>query len=498
MTTPITEPRRRLHPLSPLLRGGRLAVLAIAAISWQGYQNLGTQRWLLAIGAVALLVLIGSVVSYLVTGYHVVGHELRIYEGLISRRVRAIPVERLQSAELVQPLLARLLGLAELRLEVVGGAKAEAPLAFLTMEEATALRARLLGLARPAATLPVDGATAGARTAEGPGAQPAPEARVLHTVDNRELLLSQLLRPHWWALPFAIAAPIFYFAYDLQVGFVAVASTVTAVIGAIQAPVRALLADWRFTLEQARDGFRIHRGLLETRNQTVPPGRIQSVGVQWPLLWRGFGWVRATMQVAGVTVRDQGEHRAGLLPVATVDTAEAVIGEALPGFELRAVSVLGVPGRAGWLAPLRRLVLGYQLTPTAFVSRDGLLTRQLVIVPYGRIQSVRIRQGPLQRLLRLASVWVDTAGGGQAAVALHRDVAEAKALATELADRSRAVRAATGHSGQTPPRTTPRSVPQETTFQSAAEETTPQSETDPGPQWPMPSPPSTGITAPLT
>ena len=44
------EPRRRLHPLSPLLRGGRLVVLAIAAISWRGYQELGTQDWLLAIG----------------------------------------------------------------------------------------------------------------------------------------------------------------------------------------------------------------------------------------------------------------------------------------------------------------------------------------------------------------------------------------------------------------------------------------------------------------
>jgi putative membrane protein len=69
-----------LHPLTPLLRGGRLAVLAIVAISWQGYRDLGTMRWLVVIGVVALLVLIGSVVSYLVTGYHVVGRELRIYE----------------------------------------------------------------------------------------------------------------------------------------------------------------------------------------------------------------------------------------------------------------------------------------------------------------------------------------------------------------------------------------------------------------------------------
>ena len=127
---------------------------------------------------------------------------------------------------------------------------------------------------------------------------------------------------------------------------------------------------------------------------------------------------------------------------------------ALPGFTLGSVAPRPVPSRAGWLVPLRRLVLGYQLTDTAFVTRDGLLTRELVIMPYGRIQSVRIRQGPLQRSLRLASVWVDTAGAGPRAVAPHRDVAEAVALATELAERSRAYqlrRAASHHEHPTGP-----------------------------------------------
>ena len=203
------EPRRRLHPLSPLLRGGRLAVLAVVAISWQGYQNLGTQRWLLAVLGVALLTLIGSVVSYLVTGYHVVGRELRIYEGLISRRTRAIPVDRLQSVELVRPVLARLFGLAELRLEVVGGSKTEAPLAFLAVDDARAMRERLLGLARARttpgggpATTPVEGlAGPMGGAAAGPSAATAPE-RVLHVINNRDLLVSQLLRPQWLALPY--------------------------------------------------------------------------------------------------------------------------------------------------------------------------------------------------------------------------------------------------------------------------------------------------------
>jgi putative membrane protein len=147
------------------------------------------------------------------------------------------------------------------------------------------------------------------------------------------------------------------------------------------------------------------------------------------------------MVVAGVAADQGGGQQGGtLLPVGTVPDGERVIAEALPGFVLRTVAVSPVPARARWLAPLRRRVLGYQLSDTAFVTRDGLLTRQLVVVPYRRIQSVRLRQGFLQRQLRLASVWVDFAGGGLEAAALHREVPEAVWLATELAERSRAAR----------------------------------------------------------
>ena len=74
-----------------------------------------------------------------------------------------------------------------------------------------------------------------------------------------------------------------------------------------------------------------------------------------------------------------------------------------------------------------------------FATRDGLLTRQLVVVPYARIQSVRVVQGPLQRRLRLATVYADTAGG-RGAAAQDRDLAEAWALAAELTGRARAAR----------------------------------------------------------
>ncbi|GAB3940097.1 hypothetical protein GCM10027614_23230 [Micromonospora vulcania] len=77
-----------------------------------------------------------------------------------------------------------------------------------------------------------------------------------------------------------------------------------------------------------------------------------------------------------------------------------------------------------------------------FVTRSGLLTRQLSIVPYARIQSVRVVQGPVQRRLGLATVHADTAGGAGAA-AQDRDLTEAWALAAELTTRARTARKST-------------------------------------------------------
>jgi putative membrane protein len=91
--------------------------------------------------------------------------------------------------------------------------------------------------------------------------------------------------------------------------------------------------------------------------------------------------------------------------------------------------------------PLAQPTLGAGLAREVFATRDGLLTRRVVLVPYARIQSVRVVQGPAQRRLGLATVHADTAGGAGAA-AQDRDLAEAWALAAELMARARAARRA--------------------------------------------------------
>nr|WP_239129085.1 PH domain-containing protein [Actinoplanes nipponensis] len=431
------EPRRRLHPLSPLLSGAKSIAVIVAALSWQTLSQVGVERFALVVAVGAVGVVIFAVVGWLNTGYHIVGRELRIQDGLLWRRNRAIPLDRLQAVELRRPLLAQLTGLAELRLEVVGGSKTEAPLAYLGVREAAALRQRLLTLAGRSPGLP-----------GGDAAQPAPGVpaleRPLFRVSNRDLLISQLLTPQAFLLPVGVAFVIMQFVLEGSWTFVGIASTVTAMAGVLLQPVRRVLQDWDFRLARDPGGrLAVRYGLLETRSQIVPLHRVQSIGVTWPLLWRAPGWLHLRLDIAGYAGPQANNDKRSdrLLPVGVFEAARRLVWEVLPGVDLAALATLPPPDRARWLHPFALRSFGTGLTAEVFVSRHGLLTRELTMVPYARLQSVRVVQGPLQRLLRLATVYADTAGG-RSGVAQDRDLAEAWWLAEQLSIRARHARGA--------------------------------------------------------
>jgi len=431
-------PRRRLHPLSPFLHSIRQLVALVAVISWQGFAQLGLARFLGVVGLILIGAVAFSVITWRFTGYEVTGRELRIYEGTFSRRVRAIPLERLQSVEVVRPLLAQLSGLAELRLEVVGGGKAEAPLAYLTVSEAGSLRTRLLELAKGGPVVPDEGA-------------PREPGRVLYAARDEDLLLSQVLTPEVIFLPIAAAFVVVQFALAGSFGFIAIASMVTALIGVLVRPVRRVTRNWRCTLTERETQLHIRRGLTETHSQTVPVQRVQAVTVTWPLIWRPKRWLKATVDIAAQGsqgARSDDQEATTLLPVATLAETRAIVPWLLPRVDgdlapvdIASLPLTGVPDRAAWVVPLARQVLAAGVTPHVFATVDGLLTRRLRLVPYARIQSVRVRQGPLQRHLGLATVHVDIAGAPPAS-APERDVLEAYELARELTLRARAARSA--------------------------------------------------------
>jgi len=139
---------------------------------------------------------------------------------------------------------------------------------------------------------------------------------------------------------------------------------------------------------------------------------VQAVQLVEPILWRPFGWCRVDVDVAG-RARERGEdHRSerelrAVLPVGTRAEADAVLELLVPGAPDPARRP---PRRARWKSPLRYRRLGFDYDDRYAVTAAGRLGRVRVWVPLTKVQSLRRVEGPVQRLLRVATVHVDTAG----------------------------------------------------------------------------------------
>ena len=73
--------------------------------------------------------------SWLRTKYWVEADELRVDTGVVYHQSRRIRIDRLQGIDIVQPFVARIFGLAELKMDVAGGDR-EGSLAYLPLAEA--------------------------------------------------------------------------------------------------------------------------------------------------------------------------------------------------------------------------------------------------------------------------------------------------------------------------------------------------------------------------
>src|SRR6478735_7905200 len=171
---------QRLHPLSPLLRGGvvLLAILGYAAsqmfdtfLNSLGFGDVfvGTDGspidnpgggddpfeqavhhpFIALAGLVLFLAVIAAVnwVSWRYSRFRVGGGQVELRQGVLFRQHRQVRLERVQAVELSRPLLARALGLARVVVQSAGGSDSTLTLSFLGLDRAESLREHLLELA---------------------------------------------------------------------------------------------------------------------------------------------------------------------------------------------------------------------------------------------------------------------------------------------------------------------------------------------------------------
>ena len=176
----------RLHPLSPLVRAGRhLVGITIVLLLLLFARQSQTGNDLIYDLVIIALVLGAGVISWLVTRWQVADGVLRIETGLVRRQSRRFPLSQVQAIDVVQTGLARVLGLAELRLRMAGADSSGGRLACLRLADAEQLRQRLLSMAHVPGT--ADAPAAPATRSASPGRRvrpPRPSGRCSGSVPS--------------------------------------------------------------------------------------------------------------------------------------------------------------------------------------------------------------------------------------------------------------------------------------------------------------------------
>jgi uncharacterized protein len=134
-----------------------------------------------------------------------------------------------------------------------------------------------------------------------------------------------------------------------------------------------------------------------------------------------------------------------LLPLALLTTVSFVLLDRLALLVL-AVSLVVLGLAVLWLPKVRYTRWRWRLTPLALELRHGVLVHRHEAVPYFRIQQIDLLQGPLDRLLHLATLQVTTASAS-GSVALP-GISAADAPDVRAALLARAAAAVATHPGE--------------------------------------------------
>jgi putative membrane protein len=426
---------------------------------------------LVAAGSVFVLAVAGyAVLAWHVTGFRVADGAVEMKTGVLMRRRRQMRLDRLQSVDVVRPLTARLVGLAQLELgSAGGGSDSGLTISFLRLAEAAAVRRELLArsgtrregpsssaiAARGDVMGQVDEALTGVTDFgdAGPVGGAAEGAVPLFAVPPGRTLASVMLSG--WAV--GLVATIVSGAVLLVVSAAngSLLSTVLAVGGGLWGGAaiirRRLMSELNFSAQATADGVVVRHGLTELVSQTVRRERIQAVEVSQPLLWRHWGWWRVRVNVAGYGTQGT-ELRSVVLPVGTFGQVASVLWSLTPTLvrpqdeAMWRAATLGrgpengftvAPRRARWLDPWGWRRLGYAVTPFALVVRKGLWVRRVQVVPHERTQGISVEQGPWQSRFRLASVRIASTVGPVVPELPHLDVNDAGVLLRDQAIRAR-------------------------------------------------------------
>ena len=466
-TTPIEAvgPAEHLHPafLIAGLGGSFRAVSgAYAFLAYLIVSGKWSTALMVGIGIFAVSI-IGVFLYWRRFEYRVGQREIRIDSGILNRRHRSIPFDRIQDADITQGPLDRLLGIAQVKFETGGGSAGrnseEGVLRAITVQRAHQLRELVRSQRAGAAAVSIE---------------PEVEQPPAYAMDLRRLAIAGIFNfslailaglvgitqtfgdaigfdpfsRRFWRSLLAASAPLQDFAMAHQVIVVAAGSMLLIAVGVAAGFIRTALRDYGFRVDRTETGLRRRRGLLTRTDVTLPLNRAQAAVISTGPLREAFGWKELSLK--SLASDESGRRAHVVAPLAHDREVDRLLTElrwrALPpcpdwrhvstayvfAFALAltplliplAVQAVLVPpaaiafgaalaGAIGlrWLAWFRT---AYALDEDRVLIRTGWWRRKLLILPFGRIQSADISENFVSRWFGTSTLRLGVAGGSMA------------------------------------------------------------------------------------
>jgi putative membrane protein len=407
-------------------------------------------------------ILVGRVLAWQRFRFSFDGEVLRIDEGVLSRSHRALDVARIQQVEVDRSLVARVLGLATLRVETAGGSgEPEIELRVIPEAEADALRSAVRDSKAALRGDAPTGADADDADRSAAGVEPAGDEVV--RVGLPRIVLASVTGSRLLVLPAVLLASLQFVGDATELGggsldpetlvrrllALGVVAIVALLIPAslVVATSAGILRDYGWTMRRIDDDLHVSRGLLSTRQSVVPLARVQLVEVQRNWIRRALGFAVIRVHSAG----GGGDDSRVIIPLVRSDEVDRLVGALLPGVAgvptlrshppmarrravfrwLRAavlptaalllvpelsgaLRVLGVvlPFAAVALALIEYSQLAHGRTERVLASRSGALAVTTGLAPLVKVQGVTQRASWFQRRLGLATLTAHVAGPG--------------------------------------------------------------------------------------
>ncbi|WP_394141039.1 PH domain-containing protein [Cytobacillus oceanisediminis] len=382
---------KRLHPISAvanfLKQLKELIVPFLIFVVFGSRGGNGEVFQLVITAGVVIAVFIIGVLSWLRYTYRLEEGELRIEYGILVRKKRYIPLERIQSLDLSEGLLQRPFGLVKMKVETAGSSgagDAEAVLTAISRKDADYIQQAFSSAKNKPSENRNELESAATRR------------KVIYKISAGELLLLASTSGGVGVVISAVFAFIFQFEEIIPYekvfagleGFMAngiIFVSILVFIGFLLAWIIALVGTMLkyagFTLKKTEKELIITRGLLEKRQITIPLHRIQAIQISENLIRQPIGLATVYIESAGGSLEDSESARVMVLPIVKRSRVAGLLKSHLPDYELQP-GFFKAPKRALnryiWRGLL--VVMPFTIAPIIFFRPWGYFSLLLLII----------------------------------------------------------------------------------------------------------------------